>query len=374
MAARLADTDETLLIRAADGLQAADDHFRDARGRVAGVRVDLVSEWDSASGRAMLTHLDTVDDALSRAGEALSLMADQLREYGHLAGETREQVSAAAVEAYMNPLPASTADLNAALQSFLSAEQALTDTLWSQGAAAPGGIPLPEPPPRPPRTWKTFVFGDDYPAGWYWADESGLQSSILQQPSELPEQFDPEHPVYGYDEWGRLVPAYRAAMPLPAEVIEASAGGMLLRVLALAARAARAARVTPSGARAIAPAADDLTSIVRGSYGWRPAHIDVHIREWYRLPRNARVEPWMRDEYLSMIVQAGTKQGKVFTWTLRGETGAQQTYAILRYEQSAGRWLVSQYYASGSRAGQFATAFEPTARQLARMLQQTAVR
>lgn len=371
VAARLSNTDETQLLRAADGLQAAYDHFRDARGRVAGVRYDLVREWDSASGRAMLTYLDTVEDALARAGGALSAMADRLRDHGRTAGAAREQVRTVAVEAYMDPLSASTDDLDGPLQAFLTSEQTLTDALWSHGAAAPGGIPLPEPPPRPPATWKTFLFGDGYPAGWYWVDADGGMPRF-DLGSDVPfDRFDPEHPVYGYDEWGRLVPAYRAGMPLPIEIQEAGVGSGLVKLLGLA---AKAARVAPSGARAIAPAADDLATIVRGSYGWRPAHIDRHIREWYRLGKDAPVETWMRDEYLSMVVQAGTKQGKVFTWTLRGEEGLQETYAVLRYEQSAGRWMVSQYYTAGSRAGEFATAFEPTARQLARMLQQAAVR
>ena len=236
------------------------------------------------------------------------------------------------------------------------------------GAAAPGGIPLPEPPPRPPATWKTFLFGDGYPAGWYWVDaDGGMPRYDLR--SDVPfDQYDPEHPVYGYDEWGRLVPAYRAPMPLPIEIQEAGVGGGLLRLLA------RVAKVAPSGARAIAPEADELATLVRGSYGWRPGHIDKHIREWYHLGKDAPVEPWMKDEFLSMVVRAGTSQGKVFRWTLRGEEGLQPTYAVLRYEQSAGRWMISQYYAEGARAGEFATAFAPTARQLARMLQEAAIR
>ena len=122
----------------------------------------------------------------------------------------------------------------------------------------------------------------------------------------------------------------------------------------------------------IAQNADDLAALVRGSYGWRASHIDRHIREWYRLADDAPVQPWMREEFLDMVVQSGIKQGKVFQWSLRGESGAQPTYSVLRYTN--GRWLVSQYYANGARAGEFATAFEPTARQLARMLQQASIR
>jgi hypothetical protein len=367
---RLNHADGDDLIRAANGMDAAYERFWKVRGRVAGVRVDLINEWDSASGRTMLDYLEKVDGALAEVGGALTIMAEKLRAHGRVINTTRESLSDLLVEGYKQPGTVSGYDIDAVLQDFHDSEKALTKDLWTYGALAPGGIPLPEPPPRPPGDWKTFLFGDGYPAGWYWLGRDGEAAGpgYLGDDYE-PGSFDPNKPVYGYDEWGNLVPGYQAAMPVPIEVQEAGIGSGLAKLLS---KAARGARVSPSAARAIGESADDLSALVRGSYGWRPAHIDRHIREWYRLNPNAEVQPWMRDEFLEMIVKAGTRQGKVFQWSLRGQAGQQPTYSVLRYQN--GRWLVSQYYANGERAGEFATAFEPTARQLAQMLQQAAIR
>lgn len=356
VARHLSHADGDGLISAADGMDTAYDQFWNARGRVAGVRTDLVNQWDSASGRSMLDYLETVDGALAQVGAQLSIMAEKLRAHGRLINTTRANVRDLVVRKYQDPFSVSESEIEAQLQSFHDSERELTTDLWTYGALAPGGIPLPEPPPRPPGDWKTFLFGDGYPAGWYWLGEDGKPAG-------------PDEPLYGYDEWGNLVPAYQAAMPVPMYIQEAGIGSGLLKLLG---KAAKGAGATASGARAIAQNADDLAALVRGSYGWRASHIDRHIREWYRLADDAPVQPWMRDEYLDLIVQSGIKQGKVFQWSLRGESGAQSTYSVLRYTN--GRWLVSQYYANGSRAGEFATAFEPTARQLARMLQQAAIR
>lgn len=369
---RINHADGDGLIRAADAMDAAYDRFRTTRGRVAGVRVDLVNEWDSASGRTMLDHLETVDNALAEVGGALMIMSEKLRAHGQLINTTRSSLRDLLVQGYQDPLSVSSSDLDALLQGFLDSERALASDLWTYGALAPGGIPLPEPPPRPPGNWKTFLFGDGYPAGWYWLDADGKSPGpgYFGSGDDVdPGAFDPNHPLYGYDEWGNLVPAYQAGMPVPMELQEAGVGSGLLKLLG---KLAKGAAATSSGARAIAQNADDLAALVRGSYGWRASHIDRHIREWYRLADDAPVQPWMREEFLDMVVQSGIKQGKVFQWSLRGESGAQPTYSVLRYTN--GRWLVSQYYANGARAGEFATAFEPTARQLARMLQQASIR
>lgn len=369
---RLNHADGDGLIRAANGMDTAYDRFWSARGRVAGVRTDLVEQWDSASGQTMLGHLETVEDALSEVGAALSIMSEKLRAHGRVINSSRDEVRDLVVRGYQDPLAVSGSDLEVPLQAFLDSEKELTEALWTHGALAPGGIPLPEPPPRPPGTWKTFLFGDGYPAGWYWlgADGDYPDSDDYSFGDDVdPGLFDPDNPLYGYDEWGNLVPAYQAGMPVPMEIQEASVGSGLLKLLG---KAAKGAGATSSGARAIGQNADDLAALVRGSYGWRPGHIDRHIREWYRLADDAPVQPWMKDEFLEMVVTAGTRQGKVFQWSLRGESGAQPTYSVLRHHN--GRWMVSQYYANGSRAGEFATAFAVEGRQLARMLQQAAIR
>ena len=83
---------------------------------------------------------------------------------------------------------------------------------------------------------------------------------------------------------------------------------------------------------------------------------------------NAPVPAGMRDEELTTTVDSDVSQAEVFPWSLRGEAGPQSTLSTLRYPNR--RWLVSRYYPSSARAGEFATAFEPTPRQLAAMLHQ----
>lgn len=364
----LSNTDGEALVRVAQQFDTAYDRFWAARGRVAGVRADLVEAWDSASGRSIRDFLETVEEGLSQVGATISLVADHLRPHGQLATTTRDDVRQYVLGNYTDPFSVPTSEYDGALYSFMLSEQELTTSLWNCGAIAPGGIPLPEPPPRPPGSWKTFLFGDGYPTGWTWEGGDGPDGFDVDFPFS---EFDPDNPFFGYDEWGNRVPAYQAAMPIPMDPPQEAGVGGILKLLA---KAGKGAGVTASGARVIAKSADDLAALVRGSYGWRASHIDRHIREWYRLADDAPVPTWMRDEYLRMIVESGTKQGKVFQWSLRGEAGAQPTYSVLRYDQSSGRWLVSQYYSSGSRIGEFATAFQPTARQLARMLQQSAIR
>lgn len=370
VAERVKNTDGDRLIRAANKMDTAYDAFWKARGRLQGVVTDSYTFWDSASGRSFRGHAETVEEAVGEVGGALSIMSDKLRAHGKLANSTSDELGRMARATYRGePMSGTDADVEGLLQAFLDSEQELTHDLWTYGALAPGGIPIPQPPPRPPGNWKTFLFGDGYPPGWYWMGANGDPAMGGLGDYQDPGGFDPDNPLYGYDEWGNLVPAYQAGMPVPMEIKEAGVGGALARLLGMAARGARAA---PSGARAIGSSADDLTNLVRGSYGWRSSHIDRHIREWYRLADDAPVPQWMKDEFLEMVVTAGTRQGKVFQWSLRGQAGAQPTYSVLRYHN--GRWMVSQYYATGARAGEFATAFEVQGRQLARMLQQAAIR
>lgn len=358
--AHLQATDGPTLARAATGMSEAYDALWRLRGRIAGLRVDTITSWDSASGESVRGHLETIEGALASLGGQLSLMSEKVRAHAALVEPTREDVRAEILRSYTEgPSLDATEDVGYLLYPFHESEKALTEALWEYGALAPGEIPLPEPPPRPDGDWKTFLLGDDFPDYWFWVDEDG---DPLGPDDDAP---------YGYDEWGELVPAYQAAMPVPGQYQEAGIPvGPLLRMLT---RAGKLGGAAASGARAIAPSADDLAALVRSSYGWRSSHIDRHIREWYRLADDAPVQPWMRDEYLRLVVESGTRQGKVFQWSLRGEQGAQPTASVLRYDQASRRWLVSQYYLGGERAGEFATAFAPTARQLARMLQQSAI-
>lgn len=326
------------LERAAANLDVAYDALWRLRGRIAGLRVDTISTWDSESGRSIRSRLETIEATMAQMGGQLSLVADRLHAHAAQTTTTHDEAEAEAVRAFQEPGYDLTASMARILPPFQDSVRAFTESLWEHGALVPGAIPLPQGP---------------------WVDSNGG----VAEPGEIP---------YGRDEWGNLVPAYQAVEPalVRAEPIESGVPiGALLRWLFQGGRRGAAA----GAGRAVAPTADDLAALVKSSYGWRAAHIDRHIREWYRLADDAPVQPWMREEFLKLVVDSGMKQGKVFRWSLRGEQGAQPTSSVLRFDQSTGRWLVSQYYLAGERAGEFATAFEPTARQLARMLQQSAM-
>jgi hypothetical protein len=48
-------------------------------------------------------------------------------------------------------------------------------------------------------------------------------------------------------------------------------------------------------------------------------------------------------------------------------------WAVIHDDQETSQWIVVQFHTGGNYAGQFATAFRPTPRQLAAMLRQNAV-
>ncbi|UMG94226.1 hypothetical protein [Nocardioides sp. TF02-7] len=204
--ARMNHADGDDLIRAANGMDTAYERFWNVRGRIAGVRTDLVDQWDSDSGRTMLDYLETVEQALAEVGGALTIMADKLRAHGKVINTARDTVRDLVIQGYQDPLSVTDSDLDAPLQDFLDSERALTTDLWTYGALAPGGIPLPEPPPRPPGDWKTFIFGDGYPAGWYWLGADGKYPDLDDYDfgdDYDPGTYDPDNPLYGYDEWGQ---------------------------------------------------------------------------------------------------------------------------------------------------------------------------
>jgi len=101
--------------------------------------------------------------------------------------------------------------------------------------------------------------------------------------------------------------------------------------------------------------------------------MDPHIRDFYNLPKDQPVPQWARDNFVEAVGNAGAKSGKVFNWSLRGQDGPQSTFANLYRDPNTKKWLAVQYYADGQRAGEFASAFEPTTEQIDAMLRQNAV-
>jgi hypothetical protein len=128
-------------------------------------------------------------------------------------------------------------------------------------------------------------------------------------------------------------------------------------------------------ARTVRAATEDVSALIQRSHGWRPEHMDRHLREFYRLSKNAAPEPWQRAEFLRIISAAGARQGKVFTWRVPyNKGGTQATYAVMYNDPGTKRWVVVQFYKEGKRAHEFATAFVPTEAQQAAMLEQIAIK
>jgi hypothetical protein len=122
-------------------------------------------------------------------------------------------------------------------------------------------------------------------------------------------------------------------------------------------------------ARNIAAATEDVAALIRRSHGWRPQHMDRHLREFYHLKRGVLPQAWQRADFLRIISEAGATQGKVFSWRVPStQGGTQETYAVLYNEPRTKRWVVVQFYKDGKRAREFATAFMPTEAQKAAMI------
>ncbi len=206
----------------------------------------------------------------------------------------------------------------------------------------------------------------------YWTAANGFQIAVDPDGTGShgvdTSRFDPAAPLFGVDEDGNVVPAFMADPSVgrdPDEPLEnGSSVGLLLGFIATGAKPARS----------IAAATEDMTALIRRSHGWRPEHMDRHLREFYHLKKAAVTEPWQRAEFLRIISAAGAKQGKVFTWRVPStEGGTQATYAVLYNDPGTKRWVVVQFYKEGKRAHEFATAFMPTEAQKAAMLEEIAI-
>lgn len=320
--------------------------------RMRGIANDVYGQeqWAGAAGSAWYDHLYQGASTLSQAEYALREMAGILRE---LVGEaerakaTLRQVGPLAAELYKNPTNLTAKAraeqlIESACNAYHSAEKRLRDRLWRLGDSANvGDPPLPPAPLQPKPSW------------WEWL--LGLYPEVMW--SFWPKDGKP----YGVNEDGELVPAHWG-MPIPMEVQEMGIGG-LLRVIP---RLARRVKVTPG------MTADDiakqLADDIAGSYGWRPGHIDRHIREWYGLGKDEPVPAWMKAEFLHKVSTAAARSGKVIPSRL----GGQDMHAVLHYDQATKRYLAVYYHASGKYAGEFATAFRPTPAQVDELLRRGA--
>lgn len=347
---RLRTVDVDALERTAIVMSEAASQILLTAAKVRSLVADSVPHWQSTEHDGWAEQLASADRRLIGAGDALEEVSSLLNWLSAetVAARTELQIFDRMVaEAYVNP--ALMGDLDGALRyaeragdGYHRAAVRVRARWWDLGDAAPlGAPPTPPLPVTPRRSWWQSLLGG--PDGYYtWGRGPGER-------------------VTGVDEDGNSVPAHRGR-PAYVEVKEMGLGGLLRRIPGLSRRLGVPAR---GSLKELTEAfADD---IVR-SYGWRPGHIDDHVREWYRLAKGAPVEPWMKSEFLDKVATAVARSGKVFPGSLRGKP----THAMLYFDQATKRHLVVHYHASGKYAGQFASAFIPTAKQFDELLRRAA--
>ena len=346
---RIERTDPETLRASAKAFDAAAEQFATVRGRMLGVISDTHQLWDSTAGRSFGTHSEQVLRGLGDVGYTLGFLGRHLRDHAKLVEDTKPVLptlrKGPPEHPYLGTDVAIANVLEGIAKVFHDSETTLKQAFFSWGATAPGKLPVPPlPPPAKQAWWESLLFGPGPEPTWVTKDGDPWHG-----------QGDP----YGYDEDGNLVPAYQAAYPdeyYPYQ--EGGGGGAIFRWVLRAGRAARGVRD-----------ADEFMEAVTSSHGWRPGHIDVHVREWYHLPRNAEVPQWMKDDFTRLVRAAGENSGKVFRW----RTGDSPTNAIIYRDPDTKRWIAVQFHTEGQYAGEFATAFEPTPAQLNAMLRQNAL-
>ena len=347
---RLRTVDVDALERTAIVMSDAASQILDTAAKVRSLMADSAPHWQSTEHDGWAEQLASTDRRLIGAGDAFEEVSSLLNWLSAeaLAARTELQVFDQMVtEAYVDP--AQMGDLDGALRyaeragdGYHRAEVRVRTRWWDLGDAAPlGAPPTPPLPVTPRRSWWQSLLGG--PDGYYtWGPGPGGTAT-------------------GVDEDGNTVPAQRGR-PAYVEVKEMGIGGLLRRIPRLSRRLG--VPVRGSLKQLTKAFADD---IVR-SYGWRAQHIDRHIREWYGLSRKAPVEPWMKSEFLDKVASTVARSGKVIPGSLSG----QPTHAMLHFDQATKRYLVVHFHASGRYAGEFASAFRPTAQQVDELLRRAA--
>ncbi len=383
---RIRTTDAGTLRRAADALDATSRTASSVSRSLGAGAMPSRTEWRGAAADAFQAYEATVRGRLEAVHTALGVIASALRSHAAVADEVHAEadlglhLAAALPPAALGSTDSPWTDaqqrrndilrlLHRAAGTFQASERAMRAVLWSLGEQAPYGIPLPElPPPAPRSWWQTALIG---PADvQYWTAANGLRVAVDAEAADHPavdtSRFDPAAPLYGADEDGNLVPAFMADPSVGTDELLEN-GPSVGAMLGFIARGAKAARTVEA-------ATNDMSALIQRSHGWRPDHMDRHIREFYRLKGGAVPEAWHRADFLRIISAAGARQGKVFTWRVPYDKGGTQaTYAVLYNDPGTKRWLVVQFYKEGRRAREFATAFIPTEAQQAAMLKEIAI-
>jgi uncharacterized protein YukE len=365
---RIERTDHEALRASANAFDTAAEAFANVRGRMNGVILDTHQMWDSTAGRSFGVHSQEVLRGLGDVGYTLGFLGRNLRDHAKVVEDAK--IALPSLRKGPPERPYLTTDIALATimerlaEVFHDSEIKVKKAFFSWGAQAPGKLPIPGlPPPEKLSWWEGLLFGPGPAPTWVTKDGDpwlGPGSPLQYPPGSEAERAQGE--PYGYDEDGNLVPAWQAAYPDEYYPFQENGGGAIFRWVLRAGRGARGAQN-----------ADEFMDTVRASHGWRDGHINVHIREYYNLPRGADVPQWMRDEFTRLVRAAGENSGKVFRWDLRGTAGNQATNTIIYRDPNTKKWIAVQFYQNGPRAGEFATAFEPTPAQLNAMLRQNAL-
>jgi uncharacterized protein YukE len=341
---RIRHVDQAALEATARGFDDAAGGLDAQRGRIHASVAVAMPQWRGKAATAWQQHLALTASRLHAAAGALRETGTVLRELARESESARvtlDQARALQVQGYELPdqlegLAEAQRQAEAATASYHAAEQRLRARLWEIGDRAPvAPPPVPPLPSVPPIPLWARALGERAPT-WYW--DRGLDGQAL-----------------GWDEDGNVVSAARGH-PRTFELTEMGFGG-LLKVLP---GVARRAPVNPRTAEELVPA---FREVIEGSYAWRDAHRLRHVREWFRLPPGAEVPAWMDKEYLDLVARASAEQGTSKTYNVFGKA----THLVLKYDQETKRQLVVPFHASGPRAGEFATSFIPSERQLAKI-------
>lgn len=341
LAARISATDVEALRAAARTFEGVATEAEHTVRCVDGVRVGCADYWRGRSATAFSRYGRTAGSTLSDGAVALREMAGHLRAH---AAATEE------AQAGLRHHP----DTDRATEVFHESEQRVRQALWRLGAAAPGGVPLPILTPAPVRHgWMESIDPTIAPVQ-LWLNGRGR--AVAQQPGD----FGTGLPVmsasagyrpglFGYDEDGRLVPAY-AADPL-ASTIREDAGGLAISEMLEVVFANRV------------DAVDYLMNRLLKSVGFRAGHINRHIRQFYNLPKHEHGTPnvvpnWAHDNFVALLRLSLEDHGRVFHWHLKSDKKDEphRTFAYMYNDTRTHKWLGVEFYDEDGKLGEFATA------------------
>ena len=318
---RIRTTDAGTLRRAAAALDATARTAGSVSRSLGGAQPSR-AEWRGPAADAFQAYEATVRGRLEAVHTALEVIASALRSHAAAADDAHAEADRGLhLAAALPPVELGSTDspwtdaqqrrndvlrlLHQAAATFQASERATRAALWSLGEQAPYGIPLPElPPPAPRSWWQTALIG---PADvQYWTAANGLRVNVDDDAADHPgvdtSRFDPAAPLYGVDEDGKLVPAFMADPSVGTDELLEN-GPSVGAMLGFIARGAKAARTVEA-------ATSDMSALIQRSHGWRPDHMDRHIREFYHSRAASFPKPWQRAEFLRIISSGRCPTGK----------------------------------------------------------------